>query len=126
MNDVILAGRSGQILEVPAAHWHEHLEQARRHPSERLAFMTPDHHRVRNFAVTQLPRNHGKALSPEDIAARLQLPLPTVEMLLEDLQAHLFFLVLNPVGEVNWAFPVTTDETPHRLRFSSGEQIYAA
>ena len=46
--------------------------------------------------------------------------------LLDDLQKHLFFLVLNPAGDVNWAYPVTAEKTPHRLRFSSGELTYAA
>jgi hypothetical protein len=46
--------------------------------------------------------------------------------MLEELQKNLFFLVLNNAGEVSWAFPVTSDWTPHRLSFSSGEGIFAA
>jgi hypothetical protein len=65
-------------------------------------------------------------LKAEDIAQRLQLPLATVETLLDDLRKHLFFLVLDPAGKVSWAFPVTAEKTPHRLRFSSGEMIFAA
>ena len=88
--------------------------------------MTTDHHLVRNFAVSELPRNHGKPLNPEDIARRLHLPLARVIAILADLQRNLFFLVLNTSGEVSWAFPVTSEETPHRVSFSSGERIFAA
>ena len=126
MKDTILIGRQDQILTVPASEWLEHLERAQHHPSGRLDFMTPEHHRVRNFAVTELPRHNGMPLSPAYIASRLPLSTQSVRTLLDDLQKHLFFLVLNEHGDVSWAFPVTSEQTPHRLRFSTGEHTYAA
>ena len=126
MKDVVLVGRRETILEVSAEHWRQHLAHTRQHPSPRLSFMTTDHHLVRNFAVSELPRNHGKPLNPEDIARQLHLPFARVITILADLQRNLFFLVLNPSGEVSWAFPVTSEETPHRMSFSSGERIFAA
>jgi hypothetical protein len=91
-----------------------------------LAFMTPAHHAVRNFVVRELPRNAGNPLHPSQIARSLHLDLPRVLALLDDLEKHLFFLVRNRWGNVNWAFPVTSDRTPHRLRFSTGGQIFGA
>jgi len=88
--------------------------------------MTNNHHLVRKFVVRELPRNSGKPLTPEDIAQRLSLPFAAVITILEDLEKHLFFLVRNDAGEVSWAFPVTSDRTPHLLSFSSGEHIFAA
>ncbi len=126
MKDVILLGRGGKILEVPEAHWRKHLAKVRHHPSERLSFMTDEHHRVRNFVVLELPRHAGEPLSPEAIAERLRLPLATVVAILDDLQKNLFFLVRNTAGQVSWAFPVTSEKTAHRLRFSSGEYTFAA
>jgi hypothetical protein len=93
---------------------------------DRLAFMTPQHHAVRNFAVRELPRNGGKPLTPAQIAHALHLEARMVVSLLDDLESHLFFLVRNARGEVSWAFPVTSDRTPHLLRFSTGERISGA
>ena len=93
--------------------------------SDRLAFMTPHHHAVRNFVAQELPR-HGAPLSPTLIARSLRLDATVVAGLLDDLEKHLFFLVRNARGEVSWAFPVTSDRTPHRLRFSTGERISGA
>jgi hypothetical protein len=126
VKDVILIGKQERILEVPAENWRKHLADAQHHSSTRLSFMTGDHHLIRNFVVRELPRNHGKPLSAKDISLRLDLPLPKVTAILDDLEKHLFFLVRNEMGEVSWAFPVTTDRTPHRLSFSSGERIFAA
>ena len=126
MKDIILIGRQDKILEVPADTWKQHLANARTHSATRLSFMTANHHLVRYFVVRELPRNSGNPLSPKDISQRLSLPLPLVTTILEDLEKHLFFLVRNDAGEVSWAFPVTSDRTPHRLHFSSGEYIFAA
>ncbi len=126
MKEIILIGRQDKILETPANTWRQHLATAQSHSGTRLSFMTDKHHLVRNFVVRELPRNSGNPLSPEDIALRVSLPLATVITMLEDLEKHLFFLVRNDAGEVSWAFPVTSDRTPHRLNFSSGEHIFAA
>ncbi|MBZ5591682.1 MAG: MarR family transcriptional regulator [Acidobacteriia bacterium] len=94
--------------------------------NDHLAFMTPHHHAIRNFVVRELPRNSGRPLSPTQIAKALRLDSQLVTGLLEDLEKHLFFLVRNRRVEVSWAFPVTCDRTPHRLRFSTGERIFGA
>jgi hypothetical protein len=93
---------------------------------DRLAFLTPRHHSVRNFVVRELPRNEGKPLRPGQIAQGTGLDLPVVQDLLNELERNLFFLVRSGAGEVSWAFPVTSDRTPHRLTFSTGERIFGA
>ena len=95
------------------------------HMSDDLAFMTPHHHAMRNFVVRELPR-YGVPLSPMQIARSLRMDAKVVTDVVEDLEKHLFFLVRNARGDVSWAFPVTTDRTPHSLRFSTGERIFGA
>jgi hypothetical protein len=60
------------------------------------------------------------------ISRKLNLPLDLVKMSLEVLEKRLFFLVRNEQGAVAWAYPVTVETTPHKITFSSGEQLYAA
>jgi hypothetical protein len=91
-----------------------------------LGFMTSQHHAVRNYVVLEMPRHHGRPIRPAEIAAALRLKIERVLELLDDLERHLFFLVRDRHGNVSWAFPVTSDATPHRLRFSSGERVFAA
>ena len=125
MNETILLSRNGQLLPFSCAVWKSHLAQAPTHAQTRLSFMTPAHHRLRYFVVRELPRL-GAPLPPELLARRLDMPLPEVVRLLDDLERHLFFLVRNEQGAVAWAYPVTAEPTPHRLTFSSGERFYAA
>lgn len=126
MQDRILIGRQEKFISIPDEIWKHHLAQAQQHGSSRLSFMTEDHRSIRNFVVSELPRNEGKPLTPEAIASSLTIPLERVVEILAELQKRLFFLALNEAGEVSWAFPVTTDRTPHRLHFSSGERLFAA
>ena len=126
MGEVILIGKQEQIIETDAEQWRQQVAHSQHQPSTHLSFMTRNHHRIRNFAVAELPRNSGKPLSAQFISERLSLPLAEVQTILDDLQHHLVFLVQQPAGEVRWAYPVTIDPTPHAMRFSSGERIYAA
>ena len=125
MQATVLTGTGKNFHEIPTETWKNQFAAVPEILEKRLAFMTPDHHRVRYFAVSELPR-HGRPLPPEDIARRLDLPPDRVGVILEELEKNLFFLVRNDEGAVSWAFPVTADETRHRLRFTSGETLYAA
>ena len=125
-NKTLLKGQGRNLVEIPQKEWRDDLAAIATAPSEpRFDFMTENHQRVRYFVVRELPRV-GKPISPTLISEALDQPLAQVMAILETLEQNLFFLFRNTQGEVSWAYPVTAEETPHRLTFSSGEQIYAA
>ena len=124
MNNAVLLGVWRMMISVPPALWQSQLAKETQGEAD-LAFMTADHHRVRDFVVREMPRV-GKPLPPELIAAELGLPLERVGSILEELERNMTFLFRNPAGAVTWAYPVTVDQTPHRVTFSSGEKLYAA
>jgi|WetSurMetagenome_2_1015567.scaffolds.fasta_scaffold370148_2 hypothetical protein len=123
MNNTLLLGVWRMMISVPPALWQSQL--ARQTQDSDLAFMTADHHCVRDFVVREMPR-FNRPLSPELIAAELQMPLERVGLILDELERNLTFLFRNPAGAVTWAYPVTVDPTPHQVTFSSGEKLYAA
>jgi len=125
MEEKVLLGRNQQIIELPQAVWKQHLTQIPQHSQARLSFMTDKHHQVRYFVVRELV-NTGKPISPEMISEMLNLPLGQVKVILEELERKLFFLVRDAQGAVAWAYPMTVEPTPHRLNFSSGEQLFGA
>ena len=120
----ILTADGTSIAAIPRAEWEAELAGAPEAMKKRLAFMTPEHHAVRQFAVAELPRR-GHALSTEEIADALPLPPQRVAAIIDELEKALFFVV-RLHGGISWAFPVTVDETPHTLAFSSGERCFAA
>jgi hypothetical protein len=104
--------------------WERLLKAQARKTSAGLAFMSEDHHRVRDFAVLELARA-GAPLTPETIAEALDLAVPRVVSILEELEEHLTFVFRGDQRVVTWAYPVTVDETPHHASFSTGEEAYS-
>jgi len=120
----LLLGIGRHLLPIPRVIWRPLLKAGGRKTRARLGFMSEDHHRVRDFAVLELPRT-GAPLSPATIAEALGLDLRRVGSILDELEQHLTFLFRSDGEAVSWAYPVTVDETPHHARFSSGEEAYS-
>lgn len=118
-------GRGDRILVQSFDMLRRHVEAQLHSRSPRLSFMTDAHHRIRDYAVTELPR-FGRALPPERIAEATAIPLDRVDAILDELERERFFLVRDQDRRVSWAFPVTSEKTPHRLLLSTGEDTYAA
>jgi hypothetical protein len=125
MRETILLGRDHLISEIPRATWEQHLAQLPQHSQTRLSFMSEEHHQIRTFVVKEL-LGRGKPIEPEAISQTLQLPLPHVQNILNELEQNLFFLFRNEQGAVSWAYPITVEPTPHHLTFSTGERLYGA
>ena len=125
MTDTILIGRGKIIEQIPRAEWEQELKAAPAGIAQRLAFMEADHHRVRNFVVQELPRR-GRPISLDAISEALGISPERTATIVGDLERNLFFLVRAGGEEVSWVFPVTVDDTGHRLVFSTGERLDAA
>jgi hypothetical protein len=120
-DDALLMGVWRYVFPIPGPIWRS---QVHGDPAQ-LDFMSEEHHLVRDLAVRELPRV-GAPLTPEFIAKELNLSPTQVVDLLNDLEEHMTFLFRNEQGAVTWAYPVTVDETPHHLTFSTGERLNAA
>ena len=125
MANTLMSGFWRYMLTVPPFLWEKQIHKARRRITDNLGFMTADHRRVHHFVVRELPRK-GHPLFPSDIAEELHLPETQVIAILDALEKHMTFLFRNETGAVTWAYPVTVTPTPHRVKFGSGEQLYAA
>jgi hypothetical protein len=125
MTDAVLVGRGDAISSIARSDWEQGLSSAPQMISQRLAFMSRDHHLVRNFVVRELPRL-GRPIPLADISNALHLTPTRTSSIVGDLEKNLFFLVRGTGEEVSWAFPVTAEETGHQLVFSTGERLDAA
>jgi len=125
MANTLMRGFWRYMLAVPPFLWEKQIHKARLRITNNLDFMTEAHRRVHHFVVRELPRR-GRPLSAALIAGELRLTEEEVVALLEELETHMTFLFRNEAGAVLWAYPVTVAPTPHRVTFSSGEQLYAA
>jgi hypothetical protein len=125
MDKSLLLGIWRFWLRIPRPIWQQEVARSARANQKSLLFMKAEHHKIRDFVVRELPR-FGQPIAPETIAQRLGMNLEKVVSILDELEKNLTFLFRNEDGAVTWAYPVTVEPTPHRITFSSGEQIYAA
>ena len=125
MSGQVIVGKGQELRAIPDDAFLKAMNGLPKRMAERLAFMSSEHHTVRDFVVREIPRQ-SRPLSPRQIASVTALNLRRVSAILSELEENLFFLVRDSEGNVNWAFPVTTDQTAHRLSFSTGEKIYGA
>src|ERR1700682_1212041 len=114
MEESVLTAHGREFYRRPVAEWQAAVRRATHKMRDRLAFMTVEHHAVRNFVVAGLP-GFRRALSLAQVAEHVNLPSTRVQTIIEELERNLFFLVRNAVREVAWAFPLTADQTPHEL-----------
>ncbi len=127
MTKKIRLGIGRHMLRIPTwlVGMEKKMEKDKARHEAAMGFMTEEHRRVHHFVVMELPKA-GAPLSPDRVAAALGIDRGRVATLLDDLERHLTFLYRHKDGKVAWAYPVTVDETPHRLSFSTGEEVYAA
>ena len=125
VKDYILVGQDDTIKRTSREEWEAGILAAPEYFRNKLSFMSPEHHLVRNFVVTELPR-FGKPLAPGYISEKLNLPLEQVKSILGELESAMVFLYRNALKEVEWAYPATAAQTPHHVAFSSGERLSAA
>jgi hypothetical protein len=112
--DWVLIGRGAEIVKIPADHWKGHVAAATERISKRLDFMTEEHHLVRRYAVKEIAERV-RPLTEAEISRQTRLPRPRVHQILNELEARLFFLARDSTGRVTWAYPFTSDQTPHRV-----------
>jgi len=125
MNYTVLIGRGDTISSIPQTDWEQEVNSAPEQISQRLAFMSNEHHLVRNFVVRELPRL-GRPITLRAISHALRISRTRTLAIVEDMERNLYFLVRPGGEEVSWAFPVTVENTGHNLVFSTGERLDAA
>lgn len=125
MDNTLLKGLWKYLMPVPPFLWKRKINQMGKKAASRVEFMTADHHRVRNFVVKTMPES-ANPISLDRISNALDIEIERISTIVDELEKNKFFLFRNTQGDVSWAYPVTTEKTPHRVYFSTGDKIYAA
>lgn len=121
----VLFGFEKHLLPVPWSLFKRIVTRTARRSGHVLGDLDDDHRRVHHYVVRELPRT-AAPMPPEQISEALNMPLAQVVPIVDELERRKIFLFRPGGREIEWAYPVTVAQTPHRLAFSTGEQINAA
>jgi len=125
VKNALMVGLWRYILKVPPFLWEKQRAGMKEKIAAHVGFMSEEHRLVHHFIVRELP-DAGKPLSPQAIALAVNMPVDGVVAILDDLEAHMTFLYRSNRSDVTWAYPVTVENTPHRITFNTGQQLHAA
>ena len=121
----ILFGFNRRMIPIPWFVFTRILKREAKKTKNVLGGLDNEHRRVHRFVVKNLPGLAGP-MPPDYIADRLKLDKARVIQILDELEQRLIFLFRPEGHDIVWAYPVTTEPTPHKLAFSSGERVWAA
>ena len=125
MKDKIYLGVGHYFIPIPSFIWRRLVAKTANDAEGNLNFMSADHHKVRDFVVTQIPQIDGP-ISTATIAENLDMRVEDAKRIIDELERGMTFLYRSRPEGVTWAYPVTVDSTPHRVTFNSGVQTFAA
>jgi hypothetical protein len=125
MKDNIYLGMGSLFIPIPSFIWRRLVAKTANDAEGNLNFMSADHHKVRDFVVTQIPQIDGP-ISTATIAENLDMRVEDAKRIIDELERGMTFLYRSRPEGVTWAYPVTVDSTPHRVTFNSGVQTFAA
>jgi hypothetical protein len=112
-------------LPVPAFFINREVGAGIKRAQNKVRQFSDEKRAVHHFVVRELPRQ-GKPLALESIARGLTLPLEKVARLVNELEQAKTFLYRKNSDRIDWAYPVTVDDTPHKVTFSTGEKVNSA
>lgn len=112
-------------LPVPAFFINRDVGAGIKRAQKQVRQFSKEKRSIHHYVVRELPKQ-GKPLSLESIARGVALPVEQVARLVEELEQAKTFLFRKKSDRIDWAYPVTVDDTPHKVTFSTGEQINAA
>jgi hypothetical protein len=125
MANQLMTGLWRFIVKVPPFLWEAQVHRGRK-KFEAVHGALSDEDRLVHHHVVRRLATVGSPLTPQSVGAELNLPVERVIAILDDLERKMTFLYRNSDGNVVWAYPVTVEKTPHRVKFDTGEEVYAA
>ena len=121
----VRVGLWGTTLPIPAFIINKLISSGIKKAKRNVQRFSEDKKNIHHFVVRELPKV-GRPISLDYISDNLKISPEKVERLVNELENEKTFLYRNNSDEINWAYPVTVDKTPHRVIFSTGEQVNAA
>ncbi len=87
--------------------------------------LSKDERRVHHFIVMKMAVAKDP-ITTEEIASEMMIPLVKVDKIIHKLENLKTFIYRSNGKDINWAYPLSLENTGFRISASSGEQFFAA
>ena len=121
----MLIGIQGFMVPIPKFLSDRGLDRGVAGAEAKAARLSDDERRIHHHIVGMMPRAT-EPIEALQVSEELLLPLDMVSETIEKLEELKTFLFRTEGQGIDWAYPVTLDNTGHEMRCSTGERFNAA
>ncbi len=121
----MLMGVGGFMVPIPKFISNKGLAKGVAGAETKAARLSEDERRIHHYIVQTLPTVHSP-IEALQISEELELPLDMVAETIDKLEEMKTFLFRTGGQGVDWAYPISLEDTGHEMRCSTGERFNAA
>lgn len=121
----MLMGVRGLLIPIPRVFSDKGLEKGVSGAEAKAARLSDDERRIHHYIVQSLPTVQ-KPVEALQVSEELELPLDMVVETIDKLEEMKTFLFRTSAQGIDWAYPISLDNTGHEMRCSTGERFNAA
>ena len=113
------------MLPIPLVISNKGLQKGVSGAKAKAGLLSEEEQKVHHFVVKKMA-DVQEPITAEFISEELGISLKTVVKIIEKLEVLKTFLYRSDGTGINWAYPLSLDNTGHRVTVSTGEQFSAA
>ncbi|MDH3391992.1 MAG: HTH domain-containing protein [Desulfobulbaceae bacterium] len=113
------------MLPIPLVISNKGLQKGVSGAKAKAGLLSEEEQKVHHFVVKKMA-DVQEPITAEFISEELGISLKTVVKIIKKLEVLKTFLYRSDGTGINWAYPLSLDNTGHRMTVSTGEQFYAA
>jgi len=121
----MLMGIGKFMIPVPRAIASKGLGKGVSSVKAKADLLSPEERKIHHFIVSRMTETK-KPLIAEQVGKELDLPFDRVEATIDKLEELKTFLYRSDGKGINWAYPLSLEDTGHRMTDSTGERFFAA
>jgi len=118
-------GIRGITIPIPRILSEKGLKKGVAGAEAKAARLSGEERRIHHYIVRTLP-TVGRPVEALQVSEELELPLDMVSETIDKLEEMKTFLFRTGSQGIDWAYPVSLDDTGHEMRCSTGERFNAA
>jgi hypothetical protein len=121
----MLMGIGGFMISIPRVISEKGLQKGVSGARAKADLLSAGERKIHHFIVRKMATVQ-KPITAELVSEELGLPVDRVEQAIDKLEKMKTFLYRSDGRGINWAYPITLDNTGHEMSVSSGERFFAA
>ena len=113
------------MIPMPSVVAVRGLQKAASGAKAKSDLLSADERKIHHFIVEKMAVAQ-KPITVEFIAEELSIPKDSVESAVDKLEGLKTFIYRSDDRGINWAYPLSLENTGHKMTASTGEQFFAA